>query len=246
MYLIQPKNVRSPIYHVSQSLASLFRDFSELRLEPGITCSQLRTVCLDSFILEGDIQPGDGKNFIAKIQYLVVKHPKIRLICLNSRGGYTEEAAKMAQQIRSLNLDTCVGDLPMPTVEMRQAGMRFTASCESACGLILLAGSRRVAIGDRFVLGLHAAKKLFEQQEKGKEVPIAASDAQAGTAMSYTSKLARQDVLQQFGNSLQVSELQLERILTEADRTPESRMYYTSAQEQMELGFFTERIGTSD
>lgn len=240
MYLVQPKYIRSPIYHVSESLASFFRNFSELRLERGITCNQLRTVCLDSFILEGNIQPGDGEIFITKINDLIVKHPNVRLICLNSGGGYTEEAAKIAKRIRNLKFDTCVGDLPLSTIqEANQIGMRFTASCESACGLILLAGTRRVAIGDRFILGLHASKKLFEQQEKGKEVPIGSGGA------IFTSKVARDDVRKQFGSTLQISELQIEKILIESERTPGSRMYFTSAKEQMELGFFTQRIGTT-
>lgn len=245
MYLIQPKSLRSPIYNVSQSLASVFRDFSELQLESGTTCNQFQTVCLDSFILEGDIQPGDGEIFTSKIRELIVKYPKVKLICLNSEGGFTAEAAIIAKRIRELKLDTCVGDLPLSNKQMRQAGLRFTASCKSACNLILLAGTRRVAIGDRFVLGLHASKRLYEQQEKGKEAPVALSARAAGTPTSFTSKIAREDVRKQFGTTLQVSDLQLEKIFDESARTPGSRMYSTSPKEQMELGFFTERMGST-
>ncbi len=238
-YLVQPGFLRSPIYHVSYSIASRIVNLSELTLTVGKTCSSDRAVCRDSFILEGGIEAGDGERFVAQLEAARKQHPGLRLICLNSKGGYNQEAARIARHIKASGLDTCVGDLPLGPLELQQPGVRYTATCESACVMILLSGQRRVAIGERFAIGLHSTKALIEVSKPGEET--AAATAASGP-VSFTSDLALKDVQTQYADALQVSEAEVQALYQASARTPGSRMYYLSKEEQAALHLFTERL----
>jgi hypothetical protein len=246
-YFIQPQYIRSPIYYVSHKLASVFVDFSEMTLALGATCNTTRTVCLESFILEGDLSPEDGEKFEQAIEKLLASRPDIRLVCLNSKGGYTEAAAKIARKIKSLDLDTCVGDMPIARSQLDLSGLRYTATCESACSMILLAGKRRIAIGDNFLIGLHSPKTLVESPSKNvsKSAQPTQNDRQKYPFVNYMSDAARVNMNTQYTGALQVTNEVLEGLYTESSRTPNSRMYFASVPEQMKLNLFTTRVGSS-
>ncbi|MDL5030636.1 hypothetical protein QRD43_01855 [Pelomonas sp. APW6] len=240
-YLVQPGNLRSSIYHVSYSIASRLVNLSDLTLTVGKTCSSDRAVCRDSYILEGDLESGDGERFVAKLDAALKQHPDIRLICLNSKGGYNQEAATIARHIKASGLDTCVGDLPLGPLELQQPGVRYTATCESACVMLLLSGRHRIAIGDRFAVGLHATKALIEVQKPGEETAAGPGQAASGP-VNFTSDLALKDVQTQYDGALQVSEAEVRALVQASSLTPGSRMYYLSREEQAALHLFTERL----
>ncbi len=240
-YLVQPGYLRSSIYHVSSSIASRLVNLSDLTLTVGKTCSSDRAVCRDSYILQGDLEPGDGQRFVAQLDAARQQHPGIRLICLNSKGGYNQEAATIARHIKATGLDTCVGDLPLGPLELQQPGVRYTATCESACVMLLLAGKNRLAIGERFAVGLHSTKALIEMQKPGEETAAGPGPAASGP-VNFTSDLALKDVQTQYAGALQVSDAELQALYRASSLTPGSRMYYLSKDEQAALHLFTERL----
>lgn len=245
IYLLLPGGVRATVYHYSFGLASTFKDFSELRLSVGKTCNQSQTSCLDSFILDGEISSGDAGKFGISLQSLMSGNPNISVICLNSVGGPSEDAASIAKVIKSAGLDTCVGDLPRSMAEMSQKGLRYTAACESACTMMVLAGKRRIAVGDRFKFGIHAARMLIETKDHGGEEPGMPSvgASQTSSDATYMSSLARHDLTRLWSSIVAIPLNQLNDVLDENEKTPATRMYYLSPAEQVRLGFFTERFG---
>jgi hypothetical protein len=247
IYLLLPSGIRSTIYNLTLAVDSNFRNFSDLQLDFGETCDQSRTNCIKSFILDGEISNGDASTFLKLFNKMRKLHPEVHIVCLNSGGGFNGDASMIARHIKDAGFDTCVGDLPLLTEEISQPGIRYTASCESACTLIVLAGKRRIALGDRFKFGVHATKMLIELSDKGDETPTSekksATDSPGSDEVSYMSKAAADSAFEMWRTSVNVSSEELFNIFEATKRTPGSRMYYLSPKEQMGYGFFTERRG---
>ena len=239
-YLLLPSQVRSMVYDTSISIASVFRNFSELQLEHGITCSQNKSVCIKSLIFQGELNPGDEKYFQKLFIDLKTKHPDTKTICFNSPGGYTSAAAIIAKQIKDSGFNTCVGDWSIVDTQLTLQHPRFTSKCESACSMLVLAGSHRIAIGDRFVVGFHSPMTRIEATDPGKEqsnqktIPINKSTNWG----MYMTPLAYEDIVKSYKDALSVSNDEMKIILTEMSYTPNSKMYFPSVQELLEIGFF--------
>lgn len=237
--LLLPIGLTKPILNVSHEIAAVFQDPSVLNVDVGNTCTQSGATCLKTFILEGRISVGDGQKFERKLEKLAAVHPEIDVICLNSYGGENEDAAYIAGVIKDRHLKTCVGDMPLKDGMSASSGLRFTAVCESACTLILLAGEERIAIGDRFAFGLHSSRGPTEMGEDA----AAPTDTNApNKPVSFTSSYAMQRVVANYTGKLSVKQEVFENILNVMSQTPGSKIYLASPREQMDLGFFTRRI----
>ena len=243
-YFLLPSEVRSITYHTSKSIASVFRNFSELQLEHGITCNQNKSVCINSLILTGELSVGDEKRFQDLFQDLQTKHPNTKTVCFNSPGRYTSAAAIIARQIKLSNFNTCVGDWSIGDSQANLHHPRYTSRCVSACTMLMLAGSRRIAIGDRFLIGFHSPKTIIEATDPGKEKnnrkinPISKSS----TWGVYMTPLAYSDIVESYKDALSVSSDEMEAILTEMSFTPNSKMYFPSIQQLMEMRFFNQKM----
>jgi hypothetical protein len=243
-YFLLPSEVRSVTYHTSRSIASVFKSFSELQLEHGITCNQNKSVCIDSLILKGELIPGDEKHFQNVFQDLQARHPNTRTICFDSLGGHTSAAAIIARQIKHSNFNTCVGDWSIADSQANLHHPRHTSRCESACTMLMLAGSRRIAVGDRFLIGFHSPKTIIEATDPGKEKnnrkinPISKSS----TWGLYMTPLAYNDIVESYKDALSVSNDEMEVILREMSFTPNSKMYFPSLQELMQMHFFNQKM----
>lgn len=243
-YLLLPSQIRSVTYHTSKSLASLFKDFSELQLKHGFTCNQNRTTCIKSLILQGALIPGDEKRFQRLFLDLKAIYPKTNTICFNSPGGYTSVAAVIARNIKDSKFNTCVGDWSISDDQLNLPLPRFTSKCESACAMLVLAGSRRIAIGDRFEVGFHSPQALIEATDPGQEnsIPKVTSASQSSNWGVYMSPLAYKDVIEAYQDALSISNSDLKKILIEMSYTPNSKMYFPPIQELKRIDFFNEIV----
>lgn len=243
-YFLLPSEVRSITYHTGMNIASVFKNFSELQLEHGKTCNQNKTVCVNSFILIGEISLGDDKYFQKTFQDLRGKHPNTKTICLNSPGGYTSAAAIIARQIKLSNFSTCIGDWSIADSEASLPHPRYTSKCESACAMLVLASSHRIAVGDRFIVGFHSPKTIIEATDPGKEKnnqQIIDIDKSSSWG-SYMTPLAYEDIVQSYKDALAVSNDEMKIILKEMSFTPNSKMYFPSIQELKKMGFFNQTM----
>jgi hypothetical protein len=83
--------------------------------------------------LDGPIEDHAADDFIA----LIVDHPDLALLVLDSPGGLVEHARLISELVDALGIDTFVPE---------------GAGCYSACSSIFFGGARRVAVGE---LGVH-------------------------------------------------------------------------------------------
>ncbi|MCW5715303.1 MAG: hypothetical protein KIT43_12390 [Bauldia sp.] len=83
--------------------------------------------------LDGPIEEHASDDFVA----LVLDHPDVALLVLDSPGGLTEQARVISELVYALGIDTFVPE---------------GAGCYSACSTIFFGGTRRVAVGE---LGVH-------------------------------------------------------------------------------------------
>lgn len=241
-YFLLPSQVKSLVYNSSKRVASLFKSFSELNLQHGVTCSQNRKTCIKSILLTGELSPGDEDSFHQYFTALKIKHPDTKTICFNSPGGYTSAAAAIAKEIKYSGFATCVGDWSVADEQSNAPLPRFTSKCESACAMLVLSGLRRIAVGDRFVVGFHSARTVIESGDSEKESSYPGSQASINNEQwgEYLSPLALEDLITSYGDSLSISQKEMKRILLEMSYTPHSKMYFPSIDELKRLQFFNE------
>ena len=213
-------------YENGDKWVSFFNPGRHTNIEHGRTCASSGAPCRESFILDGPIWNGAAKKFVTRMDKLTKNYPNVNLICLNSSGGLNVEGAKIAAYIRDHKLNTCVGDMPISDNAPKNPDFRFTANCSSACTMIVLAGVKRIAIGNQFTFGLHASSSVI-------------SDVDVETESSI---IAANDALLLYSPYVSITLLQLDKIILATRRTPAARMYFATEREQAELGFFTERL----
>lgn len=80
----------------------------------------------------------------------------IQTICLSSIGGYNRSAVELIDIIKQKGMNTCLAlsykintDKYLLTIASRR--------CESACGLVFLAGTKRQLVGSGFHFGVHSS-----------------------------------------------------------------------------------------
>jgi hypothetical protein len=95
----------------------------------------------DTLAISGSI--GEGDSVVFRIQLI----DSVRVIALDSTGGYVDESLAIGRAIRERHLDTVVP---------------VGASCVSACSLVWAAGRRRVVNGH---LGMHCAVTLAAPEQ---------------------------------------------------------------------------------
>lgn len=209
-----------------------------IALEAGKTCNQETTTCIDSFNLQGAIDKGDGKAFISKLSKLKLEKPDINTVCLDSGGGRNDAAAEIAAEIRRLELNTCVGDISFKNDDPGpETGIRYTNTCASACTFILLSGKERIAIGERFKLGMHSPRNELDTKDG-----IAEQASTNAKTISFTQPELLEKEYLRYKDLVSINDEQLRAVLTAASRTPAFKMYSASVGEQMELGFFSQRL----
>lgn len=247
-YFVLPSQIRSLVYHSGRQVASVFRTFSELQLQHGVTCNQDRVVCIKSLILTGEIIPEDEDRFHQLFAEIRRKHPDTKTICFNSPGGHTSAAAAIAKEIKQSEFATCVGDWSITDEQLQFPLPRFTSRCESACAMLVLAGSRRISVGNRFLVGFHAAKTIVESKDPGMEntYPKAEGRGNVQDWGVYLSPLAHKDIVKSYEGSLSVAAEEMNHILEEMSYTPYSKMYFPSIEELEKLRFFTERASVAN
>lgn len=213
----------------------------DLDLAYGRACTQNLSVCVDAFNFQGSIEETSYKPFLRQITALMNLHPEVKTLCLNSGGGNHEAAAQIAAFIKANHLDTCVADTLLTEEKTQLGGARFTASCESACVFIVYAGIKRLAVGDRFVVGLHSSKRRFESSDDGDR-RVLNQDAGPDERVTFMSDESEQNVLREYKGKLSITDETFKKFLVATALTPASRMYYASEAEQMEHQIFTQRL----
>lgn len=238
--LFMPK-LKDQILEPAKGLYRYVHANDDVDLAYGRACTQDLSVCIDSFNFQGDVKEGSYKPFLRQIITLMKLHPEVNTLCLNSVGGNHETAAQIAGFIKTNQLNTCVADTLLTDEKPQVGGARFTASCQSACVFIVYAGIKRLALGDRFVVGLHSSKRKFESSDDADRRVLnqAAGSAERVTFMSDESE---RNVLREYKGKLSIADEAFKKFLTATALTPASRMYYASEVEQMEHQIFTQRL----
>ncbi len=108
----------------------------------------------------------------------------------------------------------------------------------------MLAGSNRIAVGDRFLVGFHSPKTIVEATDLGKEKNNQQiTDINKSTSWgSYMTPLAYEDIVQSYKGALAVSNDEMKLIVREMSFTPNSKMYFPSIQELKKIGFFNQTM----
>jgi hypothetical protein len=232
IFLVYPIALQFPIPYFEDLGAEIVRVQNPgmgLSIDIGQTCALPSGPCLKSFLIEGPILYGAAKKFKTKIDDLSKTYPNITLICLSSPGGLNREAVNIAAYINEKKMSTCVGDMSLPSgVDFNPNGIRYTSRCESACTFIVLAGIERIAIGDRFLFGLHSSRYNLATTSDNASTSVLATKESATLFKQYST----------------VAEPMFQKIVDATLRTPPDKIYYLSPQEQFQLGFFLRREGT--
>ena len=114
----------------------------------------------------GDIAAGDLERF----RQISLRHPKA-IVVLNSKGGLVYPAIEIGKIIKIMGYTTVVSDGDV---------------CASACALIWMAGSNRVASYDGNV-GFHASYR----NDNGKLVEVGAANALIGNYLTLLGESAK-------------------------------------------------------
>lgn len=110
--------------------------------------------------------------------------------------------------------------------------------------MLVLAGSHRIAVGDRFMVGFHSPQAIIESTDPGKEKNnqgVIDIDKSSGWG-SYMTPLAYEDMVESYKDTLAVSNEEMKVVLKEMSFTPNSKMYFPSIQELKKIGFFTQTM----
>lgn len=202
------------------NIVSIFFPGRDTTLEYGKACDQNQKNCIDAFIFRGAFTKRSDQKFGQRLQELVEKHPDTKMVCFDSPGGRVEEAAAIAKEIKRLKFDTCVADMTIIDSEENDINLKYTDQCQSACPLVILAGTHRIAVGQHFKIGLHS---LFSPYYN------------FGLLKNSDYK---QNGMNSFSDSVAVDNGVLGSILDVAFLSPSNRMYSVPRKEQFQLGIF--------
>ncbi len=164
-FLYLPKEQQAAIDNFCRTLSPIRFDSSTGKLYSGKACA-LDTAgkpmaCQSAVFLDGPIGREMFESFDSAIKQQQLPQ---RLVCLRSNGGLLIGAERIAKLIRREQLDTCVADYVEYNAVYDKSTQRFielsnithsNVSCGSACPFMLLAGSKRLALGQQFSIKLH-------------------------------------------------------------------------------------------
>jgi hypothetical protein len=237
------------LYFFSQKFgAGLYRStqmvigyFGESKLTLGIGCDQFGERCIPSFNYEGAFNDYDDDRFDRSLGQLMVAHPDVSTVCFNSPGGLNQVAAHISKTIKGKGLDTCVADTLIKNSATFSASPRFTSSCQSACVFVLLAGKKRISIGDRFIIGFHSTVAGVETSNDNDRDGVKSLVNNLTDKPSYMSKSSAEAVVEYYRDSISISDGEFNAILSETSRTPATRMYYPPLKSLYMLNVFNDR-----
>lgn len=164
-FLYLPKEQQVAIDKFCRTLSPVKFDSSAGKLYSGNACALdatgKPTACQPAVFLDGPI----GREMLESFD-LAIKQQQLpqRMVCLRSNGGLLRGAERIATLIRREQLDTCVADYVEYNAVYDNSAQRFTnlasvthrdVSCDSVCPFMLLAGSKRLALGQQFNIKLH-------------------------------------------------------------------------------------------
>ncbi len=165
IYLVLPKEQQRAIHNFCRNFDIFQFDSSSGKVFKGKACdydSQVITSsCQNAVILDGTIGFEMYEDLKSAIEN---KQMPNQLICLRSPGGVIEGAEKIAELIRSQQINTCLSDYVEYDAVYEKSSKSFkpitkqshnAIDCTSACPFILIAGKNRTALGDNFTVKLH-------------------------------------------------------------------------------------------